>query len=291
MSFKELHSILLDRFKSIFQKKATSNNQSVEIPLIIKKKSKTFTVVGETHIGLVRESNQDRFLIDVDNGIFIVADGMGGHSAGEVASQMAVEHVSEYIKEWLSNNSKYLRHIGTAANDDLQTALEQAFTKANNAVYSAWQGKSELAKMGTTLITAWIIDNKCVLGHVGDVRGYLLRDGHLKQLTRDHTRVAQMVESGQITPEEARHHPLRNRIQRSIGPHPHVSPDISFLDLKNKDRILLCSDGLWGMVTDSQIASALTDQNDIRKACENLVDYALAGGGEDNITVSIMEVI
>ena len=291
MFFKRLTAFLSKKSKDTSQRKATSEKPSQEQPFFVEKSTEKIYAVGQTDTGLVRESNQDRFLIDTDTGLFIVADGMGGHKAGEVASQMAVEHVSRFIKERSNKNRDPLSTSGKIANENLQSILEQIFKETNTAVYQAWQKRPEYTRMGTTLIVAWVVQQKCYLGHVGDVRGYLLRDGHLEQLTRDHTKVAKMVESGQISAEEARHHPLRNRIQRSIGPHSEVLPDVTTFDLKSHDRLLLCSDGLWGMVEDSEIASLLGDQDNIKDACRNLVDRVLANGGEDNVTVVILEII
>jgi len=289
MFFKRLTALLLKKSKDIFHRKAAPRNKPSEQSSFIEKSTEKISAVGQTDTGLVRESNQDRFLISVDAGLFIVADGMGGHMAGEVASQMAVEHASGFIKEWSSSHTDQLCKTSVISNEDMQGVLEQAFIKANDAVYKAWQERPEYAHMGTTLIIAWVVGQKCCLGHAGDVRGYLLRDGCLEQLTRDHTKIAKMVESGQISTEEARHHPFRNRIQRAIGPRSEVSPDVTVFDLKSHDRLLLCSDGLWSMVEDSEIASLLGDHNSIKDACRNLVDRALANGGEDNVTVLIVD--
>ena len=237
-------------------------------------------VGSRSDIGLVRQSNQDVALDLVApyapleaECLMIVADGMGGHAAGEVASSIAVD---ELVKTISSSSVK---------NPDVGLILKESVTHANAAVYEA--GKlPENRGMGTTLTAALVVKSKLYVANVGDSRCYLLRNGKLKQITEDHSFVSEKVRSGELTPEEARNHPYRNVITRAIGLDLLVKVDIFTETLSDKDSILLCSDGLYPLVSDVDIIEILTN-NKPPVACDRLIAKANAHGGNDNITVAI----
>ena len=287
MPLKETAVSLSNRAKNFFRKRDQAGSQESQPPLVQQRNSR-FLAVGQTHAGLVRPSNQDAFLIDADSGLFIVADGMGGHRGGEVASEMAVDITSRFLKKY----SKELNgNTDPASDEDRKKVLEKIFEEANSAVYSASRKDPRLGGMGTTLIIAWMPGGKCHMAHVGDVRGYLFREGAFKQLTRDHSTVATLVESGHLTPEEALDHPLRHQIERAVGPFPQVELDVTAFETKKKDIILLCSDGLWDMVRDEEIASELGSRKSMKKACKTFMERALAAGGKDNTTLVMIDIL
>lgn len=216
--------------------------------------------------GLVRRENEDSYL--AMDGLLAVADGMGGHAAGELASRTALKEIATRL------GPEHRRS---------QNDIKEAFAAANAAVLQQAR-KSGHTGMGTTLTVAVIHNNRGWIGHVGDSRAYRLRSGELSQLTRDHSLVADLVRGGQIAPEAANDHPKRHIITKAIGAETQVSPDIFPLDLEADDRLLLCTDGLTNMVSTADI-TGLTETPDLRQACGQLVEAAKAGGGADNITV------
>lgn len=227
-----------------------------------------------SHIGLVRELNEDTVLVrEGAHGLYILADGMGGHKAGEVASALAAQTLAERLENQLPQP-------GT---------LMQAMLSANAAVYEKQRGDDNLSGMGTTLTVLWEEDTHVLVGHVGDSRAYLFRDGRLHQMTDDHSMVGEMVRSGAITAQEARVHPYRSVITRAIGTDEAVTPDV-FRTLKSPGDIwLLCSDGLNDMVEDEEIARVLAGCP-LQEAAQALIDLALQGGGRDNVSVILLEV-
>jgi serine/threonine protein phosphatase PrpC len=205
--------------------------------------------------------------------LLVVADGMGGHAAGEVASRMAVDGLLDSLSR--ASRGPY----------DLGVLLEAAVKQVNSAVYDAGTNP-EHRGMGTTLTAALVVNSDLYVANVGDSRCYLLRNGHLKQITEDHSYVGEQVRSGALTAEQARTHPQRNVITRAIGLEPTVEVDIFTEPIRADDRILLCSDGLYPLVPESELIEVLTD-NKPDQACEDLVDRANANGGHDNVTVAI----
>lgn len=224
-----------------------------------------------TNVGQVRDHNEDAYLASPP--LFVVADGLGGHEAGEVASNIAIDTIKAKG-----------RHIETA--QDLRRAVEAA----NAAIISGARRNLGRAGMGTTLTAARIFEGKALLAQVGDSRGYLFRSGRLAQITQDHSVVAAMVRSGSISPEEARIHPNRNVITRALGSDPGLEVDTYEYETLPGDRWLLCSDGLYGMVDDSAIEKILSEVEDPNRAAEMLVESANDAGGSDNITVIIIDV-
>jgi len=240
-------------------------------------------VVQLSDVGRQREVNEDSFGRLDSSGphaeaisLYVVADGMGGHVAGEVASRVAVETILSVFAE-------------STHRDDIAERMRSAIERANAEVYAMGSTDHRLAGMGTTVVAAAVSNTGLTLANVGDSRAYLLRDGKLVQLTRDHSWVAKAVEEGVLTPAQARRHPDRNVIYRSLGSDPAVNVDTFTHDLLAGDRVLLCSDGLTDMVEDEQLAE-LGGEDDLDLAARHLIDAANEAGGPDNITVTMIVV-
>jgi protein phosphatase len=243
---------------------------------------------GETETGMVRDHNEDSILIlggeksplGVD-ALLVVADGMGGHAAGEVASRMTVDGIIGLMSRSddlpSAEGSEYLRFLG------------EIVQQVNNTIFQAGQDEDKRG-MGTTCTVAVVRGDQLFVSHVGDSRAYLLRSGDLHQITQDHSWVEEQVRQGTLSPEEARNHPNRNIITRAVGLEPKVEVDGYLVGLANKDILLLCSDGLTTMIEDSQISEILT-ANEPVEACRALIDAANDQGGHDNITVAVARVI
>jgi PPM family protein phosphatase len=221
-----------------------------------------------TDIGRVREGNEDSYLVEPP--LYAVADGMGGHRGGEVASQLALETVESLFREGA-------------------TSLTEQVREANRAVFARSQEDRNVSGMGTTLTAAQIEGGAVRLAHVGDSRAYLLRGGALRQLTDDHTLVNRMVKAGEITESEAEVHPHRNVLTRSLGTEAEVHVDEEQVPLMDGDRVLLCSDGLFGMVAEDQMQAILEAEPDPQKAADRLIKAANRAGGVDNITVIVLD--
>ncbi len=229
---------------------------------------------GTSDVGQVRDGNEDSLLIR--NSVFAVADGMGGHLAGEIASAAALEPIEAL-------DGRVFPDASEAA-----IALSSAVVAANATVSKLATDNPLYRGMGTTLTAALVEGRRVHVAHVGDSRAYLLRDGQFSQLTDDHTLVQHLVDEGQITREEAAHHPQRSIITRAIGVSPEVDVDSMTLDLRPGDQLLMCSDGLTGVVDDRVIAELLATTADPDEAVERLVQQANQAGGPDNITVVLL---
>ncbi len=246
---------------------------------------------GLTDVGRKRKHNEDAFASDVDEGLFIVADGMGGHAAGEVASKITVETIGEFIaatrqKEEATWPFKYNHELDFNSN-----RLAVAIEKANERVMAAVVAQPWLKGMGTTVVAGLLNEKLLSLAHVGDSRAYLLRDGQLSRLTDDHSWVHEQVTAGILTEEEAKTHPLKNVVTRALGGGPSVSPDLQELVFSPGDRYLFCSDGLTTMVGDEEIMETAASVKDTQALCRKLVDMANERGGVDNITVVIVDIV
>jgi protein phosphatase len=224
-----------------------------------------------TDVGRVREGNEDSVLHDERLGIFAVADGMGGHQAGEVASATAVEALRAAI-------------AGGAS-------ITDAVTQANTAVVDKAHADTTMLGMGTTMTAAIEVVGGIRIGHVGDSRAYVLRDGILARVTDDHSLVEELVREGRITLEQAAVHPQRNVVTRALGIDAAVDVDDVAIELTGGDRVLLCSDGLSGMLRDADISAILRREPDTESVARALIDAANEAGGEDNITVLVIDVI
>jgi serine/threonine protein phosphatase PrpC len=224
-----------------------------------------------TDVGRVRDGNEDAYLVDDAMGLIAVADGMGGHRAGEVASATALEALRAAITS------------GRPLRESIEDANEAVFTKSHT--------DASLRGMGTTLTAGTLVTGGTLLvGHVGDSRAYLLHDGELRQVTDDHSLVEELVREGRLTADEAAVHPQRSIITRALGVDSSVNVDVYPVELVPGDRLLLCSDGLTGMVQPDDIAAALRRESDPGRAATALVDAANQAGGEDNITVVVVAV-
>ncbi len=225
---------------------------------------------ARTDVGCVREHNEDSFIAATP--LFVVADGMGGHEAGEVASEIAINTM--------------LAEAPAQPNGD---ALINAVKAANTAILRGAADGTGRPGMGTTMTAAQVFDDQLFIVQVGDSRAYLLHEGTLQQVTRDHSLMADLIEQGRITEEEARFHPQRSVITRALGSDTHVEPDLYVLRVTQGDRLLLCSDGLSGMVENASIAAILRENEDPQACCDALISEALAAGGMDNVTCVVVD--
>ncbi|MDE0881982.1 MAG: Stp1/IreP family PP2C-type Ser/Thr phosphatase [Myxococcota bacterium] len=242
------------------------------------------SVSAVTDVGLVREGNEDSFLVDSDLGLFIVADGMGGHRAGEHASSMSIDVVRRVLGERQTELEKQTQVDGEPREDSpAVNVLRDAMQEANATVFAAGAADPNLKGMGTTVTSALILGQQAFIGHVGDSRAYLLRQGQLYQVTMDHSLVAEQVRLGLMTEAQSRVSQYRNIITRSVGVDAEVEVDLYYVSLEEGDLLLLCSDGLNGMITDEQIADVLR-QHLADQCPKALVELACEHGGEDNIT-------
>jgi len=220
--------------------------------------------------------------MDQSVGIYAVADGMGGHAAGEVASDLAITALATSVR---SRQEEGQGWTPDRAGELLRVALNEGNQKICDSVLS----RAEWRGMGTTIVALVSAGDRAVIGHVGDSRAYLLRDGRLSQLTSDHSWVNEQVKAGLLTREQAHRHPMRNIVTRALGNQPHVEVDVIEEAMKPGDVFALCSDGLNGMLADSEIESILADHLESPlTACRALVDRANENGGEDNITVVVL---
>jgi protein phosphatase len=252
-------------------------------------------VFAKTDVGKARENNQDYYYISDDNeipGIYILADGMGGYNGGEIASKMAVEAVSGYIK---SNFEKMLETVEERKKTEINKNIEKeeilkllksGIQYANMVVFEESKRNAELEGMGTTLDICLIYNNKVYIGHIGDSRVYRIRNNVMRKLTKDHSYVQQLIEDKKITREEAMHHPKKNMITKALGCTPYIEPDLRARAINKNDCILMCSDGLTNMVSEEEIYK-ITKENP-SDAVNKLVMLANENGGYDNITVLII---
>jgi len=241
----------------------------------------TAKAFGLTDVGRRRENNQDRLLVDDDRGLFAVADGMGGHAAGEVASRIAIEALDDAM---LCEDEE-----PPTEPDAVGEQLQRAFAEGNRRICESVVTRGEWRGMGTTIVALVVLGNRAVIGHVGDSRAYLLRDDRLLRLTQDHSWVNEQVRLGLLTTEEADRHPMRNIITRALGNRDDLDVDLTEQAMRTDDVYLLCSDGLNSMLSDEEIRQILsTHRDDPKLACRKLVDAANERGGDDNITVVVL---
>lgn len=232
-------------------------------------------------MGMSRDKNEDSCLhCELDNGwdLLIVADGMGGHNAGEVASKIAVKSIAGHIQK----NIRY----GISYNEAAEL-IKDAVLAANRDIYAESRNNIVYSGMGTTVTIAMVNKSTVLIGHVGDSRAYMLKDGKLKRITNDHSLVAEMVKSGTITELEAQNHPQKNIITRALGTSESVEVDIEAISIGDNDTIVLCTDGLSNMICDSKIEEILLNNEDVQAAAKELISLANKLGGYDNITVVI----
>ena len=239
-------------------------------------------VAARSDVGMVRSGNEDSFFAHAtkEGGLFIVADGMGGHAAGEVASEMAVQIVSRELNE--------LRTLTGQAPRD---RVAESIRNANRAIYERTINESDKQGMGTTVSVLLVSGARWLIGQVGDSRVYLLRDGALTQLTKDHSYVQEQVDAGLLTPEQARYHPYSNVITRCVGAGEEVEADTFQGDFRAGDVFLVCSDGLTGMVDDRRLQQLLLSRASAGRIVDALIAEANYRGGLDNVTAVVVQII
>lgn len=245
--------------------------------------------VGVTDVGRQRQHNEDFFLVRPDARLFLVADGMGGHAAGEIASRIAGESIAEFIRHSKDEEGTwphaYDEHLRPGTN-----RLLAAVKIANSRVIEAMRKDARLRGMGTTVVASLVDGNTMSLAHVGDSRAYLVRGAQMSRITNDHSWVFEQVQAGMLTEAEAERHPLRNVITRALGGSLTVVPDASEIECHPGDLFLLCSDGLTGMVPEDEILRILVQNDTLEDAARTLVERANSRGGHDNITAVLVRV-
>ncbi|MGZ5494329.1 MAG: Stp1/IreP family PP2C-type Ser/Thr phosphatase [Thermoanaerobaculia bacterium] len=245
---------------------------------------------GLTHVGRQRQHNEDSFLVENTARLFLVADGMGGHAAGEIASRIAVDSISEFILHTKEDDGTW-PHAYDEQFKRSTNRLMAAVRMANTRVLEAMRKDARLRGMGTTVVAAIADGDVMSFAHVGDSRAYLIRDNALTRITNDHSWVFEQVQAGMLTEAEAEKHPLRNVITRALGGALQVNPDASEIHAKPGDMFLLCSDGLTGMVPEDEILRIVAENADPVVACQKLIDEANERGGLDNITAILVKAI
>jgi protein phosphatase len=252
--------------------------------------SKFIEMASATHTGMVRAHNEDSIGTDVNVGLAVLADGMGGYNAGEVASGIAVALISKEMRETVLRIPPY-ETDGENGEMMATRILRTVTAKANASIYQAANSQPQYAGMGTTLVVALLCDDHICVAHIGDSRLYRLRDGGLAQLTRDHSLLQEQIDSGMITKEMARRSQNKNLVTRAVGIEPEVEADVSTFEVKEGDMFLLCSDGLNDMVEDEDIHLTLTSLcSNLSLAATQLVQMANDNGGRDNISVILIRV-
>lgn len=234
--------------------------------------------------GRVRELNEDSYKVitgkDGIPDIFIVADGMGGHNSGELASHMAVDLSEEYLLKFLKDAD---------GGESTLSLICNLVAEVNKSIYLKAKESEENFGMGTTFVIGIRLDNKLYIGHVGDSRAYLIRNGVLERLTTDHSYIEELIKNGSLTREEARNHPKKNIITRALGCEENVEVDTYAVDLQDDDILVLCTDGLTNMLSETEILSIICECDEPQFACDELVRRANEKGGEDNITVILVK--
>jgi len=248
------------------------------------------TCEAVSDVGRKRKGNEDALFLNEEQGLYVVADGMGGHAAGEVASRVAVEAIAEFVS-LTGGNQEITWPFGLDDSISYEgNRLKTAVRHANSRVIEATRESTEYEGMATTVAAVLVDGNLANLAHVGDSRIYVWSSGAIAQLTRDHSWVNEQIETGAISPEQARSHPLRNVVTRALGGRADLVVDIQSRHMAAGDMLLLCSDGLTTMVADDDIARILGEaQGDVAKAAAALVGEANERGGEDNITVVLLK--
>ncbi|HEV3141540.1 MAG TPA: Stp1/IreP family PP2C-type Ser/Thr phosphatase [Vicinamibacterales bacterium] len=243
-------------------------------------------VGAATDIGRVRVHNEDAYASLEEHGLFVVCDGMGGEAAGEVASQMAIDTIVDELKNGSRETPPDPDGFRTQT-----TRLGAAVRRSNYSIYDAAQKDARQARMGTTVVGAWIAEDIVSLAHVGDSRAYLWQRGHLEPLTSDHSLVEMQVKAGILTRESALQHQDQNILLRALGREPDVDVELNEVPVQAGDYVLLCSDGLTRMVPEPDMSSTIADIRDPQEICEELIAAANRNGGADNVTVVVVEVV
>jgi protein phosphatase len=237
------------------------------------------TSAGRSDVGVIRAGNEDNYIVVPERGIFVVADGMGGHAAGEVASEMAVHYMT-----------RELGSLASLGDEQVAERMRAAIRAANGAIFQRTLTEIDKRGMGTTVTALALYGARFLVGQVGDSRAYLLRDGALTQITKDHSYVQEQVDAGYLTPEQARSHPYSNVITRCVGANSDVVPDVYAGAVRLRDLFLLASDGLTGMLEDPELAKVLMSEKTLAEKVDDLIDEANRHGGLDNITAIVVRI-
>ncbi len=250
---------------------------------------KPFIILGAggTDTGCVRTRNEDAFLVDIEHGLFIVADGLGGHSAGDTAAKMAKELLPGIIRRRLAEAP-----APSSSGDGLiGAALAKSVEELSRLIRETGNSQVECRGMGTTVVAALITARHIHIAYMGDSRAYLLRGDCMRQITEDHSIVSLLVRHGEITPQEAENHPAKGRLSRFAGMEGDVPSATITIDLEAGDRILLCTDGVWGALSEAKIREILMQGNTTEVTCGNLIEAGKQAGGQDNLTSVVVDVV
>ena len=242
---------------------------------------------GITDVGLKREDNEDSYSKEDSLGLYVVADGMGGHLAGEVASRVAVEMINKSVRKWLEEEAREDELFGPpdSSLSLIGNYILSSIRMANRVVYEMALDHEEYHGMGTTVVILYVTPSLIIAANVGDSRIYMVRDGHLERLSKDHTIVAEQVEMGTMTEEEATTSPLRHILTKNLGSSETLEPDIFEIEPSDRDRFVLCSDGLTDLVSDDEIFEMTQKNKDPSNLCRKFVDTVLKRGAHDNATI------
>ena len=240
---------------------------------------------GDTNVGMKRDHNEDSFYLPLNERLTIVADGMGGHASGEVASKMAVDTIAGFFRETEGEQQLTWPFKVDRGHNHTINRMATAIKLANQQIFEEAERKTSCRGMGTTVVSALFLDNVLIVGHVGDSRLYRLREGGIEQITEDHSLLNDYIKMKRLSESEIASFPHKNVIVRALGMKSSVEVDIILDHPRLGDLYLLCSDGLSGMLTDTEIAGLAIEEPDLDKLCERLIGAANENGGVDNITV------
>jgi protein phosphatase len=245
---------------------------------------------GATDVGLKRRLNEDVYCLDREAGVYIVADGMGGHAAGEVASRVATDEIVRSFRNEDDDTDETWPEHWNPDYSAVANKIVDAIVAGHHRVTTVMNNDAELKGMGTTVVVAahQLGDNKVIICHVGDSRAYRFRGGQLQLLTQDHSWVHEQVSAGFLTEDAARNHPLKNVVTQALGGSSEPSVDVMETTIDEGDLYLLCSDGLNSMLTDTEIAALIAEGGTLEETCSRLIDAANARGGNDNISVVLL---
>ena len=241
-------------------------------------------VAGHTHVGMKRNHNEDSLLLLTEEHLYCVADGMGGHSSGEIASKIAVDELADFFRMTSRDRDCTWPYKMDRARNYDENRLQTGIKLANVRIFEHANSDAKYHGMGTTIVTVYFSDGVAYLAHVGDSRAYFLRGKALRQLTEDHSLLNDYLKAKKLTPDEIEAFPHKNVIVRALGMKESVQVDLARLEPRPGDLFLLCSDGLSGMVSDAEIEETLNRVSDLDAACKELIEKANAAGGNDNIT-------
>jgi PPM family protein phosphatase len=252
--------------------------------------AQSLEIASHSDAGMVRSHNEDSIAADASKGLVVLADGMGGYNAGEVASGMATTVLVTELQHLLEERSPHEVDVESGL-PLAQRLLREQIAKTNTSIYQASQSQPQYAGMGTTLVVALFYDNRMTVAHIGDSRLYRLRGDEFKQITRDHSLLQEQIDSGMITPEQAKMSQNKNLVTRALGIDPTVEPEIHDYETQPGDIYLLCSDGLCDMVSDDDMGMVLQTLSSNLKLCaEHLVQMANDNGGRDNVSVILVRI-